>query len=115
MTNLKWPDIPNPIYPLKTDREDNVIRSNTDSGYEITRQRYTRTRKSYELKWTAISQDDRDTIVKFYDTKTASGSLSFTWYHPVDGSKHEVRFSEPIQESLTNNNIYSITVKIKEV
>ena len=115
-TSLNWPStLPNPLYPLAVTREDNVLRSNKDAGYEQTRRRYTRERKSYDLSWTAMRAADRNTIANFYDNETADGSLSFMWTHPIEGTTAEYRFTGPIKESLSNPGLYEVSCQIKQV
>ena len=85
-TSLNWPStLPNPLYPLAVTREDNILRSNKDAGYEQIRRRYTRERKSYDLSWTAMRTADRNTIANFYDNKTADGSLFCAYSHQQSG------------------------------
>ena len=115
MAKINFPDIALPDYPLKITREDNILRSTTDAGYQITRQRYTRARKTYELTWKTMRQDDRDTLIDFFERRTANGSLPFYWINPIDDTRHQVRFTEPITESLTSFQLYSIAIKIMEV
>ena len=115
-TSIIFPaDIPNPAYPLKITRENNVIRSSSDAGYTITRRKYTKTRKTYELKWTALKSSLRNMLIDFYDSKTQSGALSFIWKYPVTNEEIEVRFTQPPEESLTAPNLYSISCSVMEV
>ncbi len=115
-TSTNWPaTLPNPLYPLKTTREDNVIRSSFDAGYDQTRRRYTRTRPAYDLKWTALRTSDYQILAAFFDNTLKDGSLSFIWMHPITKEVGEYRFVSPIDASLSAPDLWDVSAKIRRV
>lgn len=115
-TTIRFPNnLSNPHYPLKETREDNVLRSSFEAGYEQTRQRYTRIRRTYGLNWDTLPTSERDILMDFYDSVTRNGSLSFVWAHPITGETAEYRFTKPIECSLVNVDRWSVTAEIRMV
>ncbi|MHA1736996.1 MAG: hypothetical protein ACTSWD_00315 [Candidatus Heimdallarchaeota archaeon] len=53
-----------------------VLRSDFSAGYVQTRPLWTRTRKKFILKWSAISSADKALLESFFDTHLGA---SFTW------------------------------------
>ena len=117
MADIVFPTdlVPQPEYPLPTTREDNVLRSNVDAGYELSRRRYTRQRKTWELKWTKLAPSFVKVLEDFYDNDTKSGSLNFKWTHPIDNKVYTVHFTEPINVSLTEVDRSDVSIKIRSV
>lgn len=80
-----------PIYPLDEHPEDDVIRDQSEAGYETTRPRFTRVRWVWpSIKYEGMSQADKDTLDAFYIANRAS---IFQWTHPKTGLAKNVRFS----------------------
>lgn len=83
-----------PNYPIKETPEDSTIQSEFDGGYTQTRPRFTRIRKTFELKYdNLISDSDKSALESFAET-VKGGSLSFTWTHPVTSVSYTVRFKK---------------------
>lgn len=90
-----FPDMPyNPDVTLKESLEDSTIRSRTESGYEITRRRYSRTRRVWEVSYSFVPQSFKDSLYVFINEEVKEGALPFTWTHPTTQETFEVRFSE---------------------
>lgn len=83
----------NPEYPLSEELEDNTIRSEFEGGYEHTRPRFTRNRKTFGLNYRYITDADKTTIENLFNA--VRGADMFTWLHPKTNSAHIVRFVEP--------------------
>ena len=107
-----WPTIAAPVFPLSETPEDNVLRSSFDAGYEQTRQRFTRNRRTFGLKWNALKAVDKATLDAFYLSNSAA---SFGWTYPGTSTTHTVRFTGPPQMQLTANGLYSVSVELREV
>ena len=88
---LRFPDLAVPSYPLEEIWEDPAIRSDFEAGYEQTRARYPRQRKTWGLTWEALRDADKERLESFWRS-TLGGSASFLWTHPLDGTSHAVRF-----------------------
>lgn len=114
-TSINWPNIKNPSYPLEKEREDNVLRSNSEFGYVMTRQRYTKARRTYTLEWEAMRKSDYLIFAAFYDDTLKNGSLSFNWTNPETEETCECRFSGPFKDKLIHQGIYEISATIIEV
>lgn len=100
-----------PIYPVKMEREDQVIKSPTEAGYAHTRSRYSRQRRRWELKYENMPQTDVNTLEAFITTVGGTAD-SFTWSHPASG-QYTVRFEvPPKQEMLYWDNGYHYSYEI---
>lgn len=116
MDNLRFPVfIDNPEYPFKETLENNLIRSSMEDGTIKTRPRFTRNRKTYELTWSYMDNDQKEMLDDFYVKKTKNGSKSFKWTHPATDITKIVRFAETPSFTLKMRNYWSVTVKLQEV
>lgn len=90
-----------PSYPLDPDGviEDNVLRSQSEAGYEQTRPRYTRARRSWGVSYIRLSAADEALLRAFEITTLRNGADSFTWTHPISGTTYTVRLTGPIRFS----------------
>ena len=72
-----------PAYPLNESYEDLTIRTGYEAGYDHTRPKYTTAfRKTYNVKYTNITQYDKLLLDSFIATVDGGGS-SFIWANPV--------------------------------
>ena len=110
-----WPSIAAPVFPLSENREDGVIRSAFEAGYEQTRRRFTRCRKTFGLKWSVLSAADKSTLMTFFDTTTGGGADSFTWTYPGTATTYTVRFTGPPKVALVANGLYEVELELREV
>ena len=104
-----------PIYPLSQQREDAVIRNSSESGYVLTRPRFTRSRRSFDVVYNGMSSGDFITLEDFYVNSCGNGSAMFNWTHPETLEVLTVRFKEPISSSLPIPNRCSVQMKLEEV
>lgn len=114
-TAINFPNIVKPSFPLEQIIEDGVLRSQFENGMEQTRNRFTRRRVSYVLRWGYMKPADWTTLETFFFTTIAGGALSFNWTHPLSGVTKEYRFTEPIKCSLNEYNAYTVQATIREV
>lgn len=84
-----------PEKPLGEDREDSVLRSKFEAGYENTRQRFTRIRRMWSVKYKLLPASDKDILTTFIDDTVKGGADMFDWTHPVTSIVHSVRFEKP--------------------
>ena len=109
-----------PIYPLKEKwgDDDQTIKSKTESGYIITRSRYTRNRKVFTVNYENITAADKALLDTFLDTVNGLTDY-FTWVHPASGVSYTVRFDEIPEFSLTmyegSSYYYSVEFTLREV
>lgn len=114
-TNIYFPNIAAPSYPLNEQFENNVIRSVMEDGTVKTRLRYTRNRKTFSLTWSSMSEGDKILLENFYLNTTRSGCLSFNWEHPLSHTVFQVRFTEPPTFNLSTINLWQTSISLQEV
>nr|DAY74277.1 MAG TPA: minor tail protein [Caudoviricetes sp.] len=113
---LDFPEsISAPDYPLQEALEDAVLRSNMEDGTVKTRPKFTRNRKTFEIKWGHMTDVQKQTFENFYVSSLKNGSLPFNWIHPQTGKAYVVVFSEPPSMALTILHYWSINAKLREV
>lgn len=102
---------------IKITSEDNAIKSNQQSGLVITRQRYTKSRKTVSIELNKLNLTDKNTLQSFYDG--VETVLSFQWTNPDDVAQTlTVRFDAPISinKDATNATFYVVdSFKLVEV
>lgn len=75
---LIFPITRKPITPWQEEREDNVLRSQKDAGYKVTRPRFSRTMSIMgPFTWQHLTDADYQTLMNFYDNQTGGGSDMF--------------------------------------
>lgn len=114
MAKISFPDL-TPDYPLRESFEDNLIKSSMENGTVKTRPRFTKARKSYELSWALLHEDDKNELESFYLSKTKCGSLPFSWMHPSSERSILVRFEEPPTFTLVHTAYWQVSIKLQEV
>ena len=104
----------NPSYPLGESREDATIRSSFEAGYEHTRPRFTRSRKSWNVKYEMLPYADVSTLDTFITT-VREGADSFVWTHPSSLVTYTVTFSEIPKFENTILTYYSVDFTLRQV
>lgn len=110
-----WPNIQLPLTISET-TIDPAISSEMEDGIVVTRPRYTRIRRRWELSWQNMIAADYQTLRAFYNTQKG-GSLSFLWGNPVgtDISPVTVRFTGDLTGKAAPMGVYSVTLTLEEV
>jgi len=105
-----------PIYPLDPDGdlEDATLRSASEAGYEQTRPKFTRARRSFGLRY-KMPDADVATLRAFELTTLVNGSDSFAWTHPLRATSHTVRLTAPIRYSISSLGLSDVSFTIREV
>jgi phage-related protein len=114
MTTLTFPTLPTPQFPITSANEDPTIATEFENGMTQTRPRFTRLRRNWTLKWNYMLNGDRDTLAAFWIT-AAGGAASFTWTNPYDSQTYTVRFTAPIKETWTTDQVWQIEIQIQEL
>lgn len=116
-----FPTIAAPNIPIKITTDDPAIRTDAEGGYEMTRPRYTRIRKTFGLEWVALTNADYLLLKAHYEAM-GGGSDMFNFTSPIDGSTvHVVRFNKPIDATLIqfdrlgNPKYWQVGIELKEV
>lgn len=103
----------NPVYPLEESYLDNTLRSNFEAGYELTRPRYTRLRRIFNVRYTFLPEADKTALESFYQTVGCYDS--FTWTHPGTGESITVRFVAPPKFSEVQYGRWNVEFQLREV
>jgi hypothetical protein len=93
MAELSWPDILNPSYGTTIDVEDTSLTSSMSDGVVQGRRKFTKSRKTWELKWDALPTAQYLTLMDFIQNTVYFAALSFSWTCPLDGKTYTVRYS----------------------
>jgi len=84
-----------------------------DGGYEQTRLKNTRSIKKFSIGFTALTNDEAQTLETFFEQNQA---LEFSFTHPITNNTHTVRFDENSISFTQNTPLYqSVSFDIKEV
>ena len=113
---------------------DNTVSSTMETGLEITRARFSRVRREWQVSYRDILQSDEDALDAFIRSSAILGTAgSFQWTHPGTGETVTVRFSQlptPTETGFISNsklilagasvdaasgNGYSFNFKVREV
>ncbi len=84
-----------PAYPIKVELEDSVIRSEFEGGYEQTRQKYTRIRRTFTFHYEHMPTVDKEALMDFILDDAHGGADLFTWDNLEDGNNYTVRLAKP--------------------
>jgi hypothetical protein len=114
-------NIQKPVYPFSTKIKNPSLQSEMENGLVISRPKFTRTPRTFTLKWTALPATDYVVLCDFYMNTVLGGSMAFDWYYPVvpndpnSDTKFSVRFiNEDINFDLVAPGFYSGKVTIQE-
>lgn len=107
----------NPSWPLDPDGEieDATLRSPFEGGYELTRQKFTRTRRNWGVQYSTLNQTDKDALATFEKDTVKGGADSFTWTHPKTATVYTVRFKEPVKYAYVTVGLYTASFMLREV
>jgi phage-related protein len=83
-----------PDVSLVQSYNDSTISSAMETGLEITRARFPRVRREWQVSYRNVLQSDSDALDAFIRTAVYGTAGSFTWTHPKTGEKVLVRFSQ---------------------
>jgi hypothetical protein len=114
MTLSVFPNVANPVYPLDEGRENPAISSQMENGMVISRPRFTRIRKKWILKWTALKNNEYQLLMNFWE-QMCGGSQEFQWVNPVTGVSYIVRFTGEINFHLTSHDMWEGEITLQEV
>lgn len=109
-----WPNIKQPVWPIKEEIEDAALRSEAENGVVISRAKFSKQREKFTLIWTALMTHDYNTLKTFYKARRG-GSENFAWRHPVTAQEYIVRFGTELKFSNDGPNIWSGSVELSEV
>lgn len=108
-----WPNIQLPLTINET-TIDPAISSEMEDGIVVTRPRYTRIRRRWELSWQNMRAAAYEALRTFYYGRKG-GSLSFTWTNPANNTTATVRFKGDLNGKASPMGVYNVTVTLEEV
>lgn len=116
-----FPNIMPPSYPFGERLENPALTSTMENGIVLSRPRFTRIRKTFTLKWSALPASDYEKLRSFWQT-VLGGSQEFSWTYPaipgdsLSGKEYTVRFANgDIRFDLASNGYYSGDLTLQEV
>ena len=115
---LVFPIDRHPIVDWEDSREDNLVTSSVDAGYEITRPRNSRVIKKFgPFVWQHLNETEQEQLMNFFDVTTGSGSLPFLFIYYTRSGSHtiEVRFDGVPKCQYIGYGKYLVTCSFKEV
>lgn len=99
-------------------RVDPTIRTPVEAGYQITRPRFTRSPRRWEIAYAggnALPLADKN-ILSAFESSVKVGSDIITWTNPVDSVAYQVRLAGPIQyRPLANKLYWEVRMLLEEV
>lgn len=104
----------NPSYPIEEESENMIIKDSSEAGYETSRPRFTKRRKTWNLVYNALPIADKTSLDNFFIGDAAYGSAIFSWTNPADSASYNVRFSSPPKTSYVTSDLCNITFQLKE-
>lgn len=108
-----WPTIQTPSITMPTTVIDNSLKSELVNGMKLSRAKYTRQLREWQLKWNAMPDTDLVSLLTWYDT-CAGGSASFAWTDEF-GNNFTVRFAGNIVHESVNSGHSTVSLKLEEV
>lgn len=94
MANLKFPDIQEPSYGSTVDLEDTSIKSKMENGTIKARRKFTKSRKTWVLKWDNLPMADYLILARFLTDTCFFAAIPFEWKSFTDGKTYLVRFQD---------------------
>ena len=108
-----FPTIAGLSYPLREPFYKPKVRTEFENGVVQSRNRFTRGKKRFGLKWEKMPFDDCQTLQAFFDQ---TGASPFYWVHPLTGKRYTCIFSDDeFDPSLVELDFYDVTVNIEEL
>lgn len=97
--------------------EDAVLRSPYDAGYEQTRPKYTRMRRTWGVRYDELPVADVANLRTYEQTTLVNGANSFVWTHPLSGITPTVHLAGPIRYSTVADKygMSAVSFTIREV
>ena len=102
--------------PIQIDEQSEfaTISTSFEAGYQQTRERHSRSRKTFTVRY-KVDGADKDLIFDHFSS--VRGSVAFDWTHPDTGAVHTVRYAESPKLPISGTwpDFYEITIKIVEI
>ena len=106
--------IPNPEYPFKVEHEDNSITSKFEDGTVQSRLKFTKSRRTWTLKWNGLKQAYYNTLENFIVNSVKHQAVVFNWTIPNTNTTVAVRCIKFDCEMVFVNN-WDVEIQLQEV
>lgn len=106
--------IPNPEYPFKVEHEDNSITSKFEDGTVQSRLKFTKSRRTWTLKWNGLKQMYFNTLENFIVNSAKHQAVVFNWTIPNTNTTVAVRCIKFDCEMVFVNN-WDVEIQLQEV
>jgi len=104
-----------PSYPINETIEDSTISSNFETGWEQTRPRFTRSRRTWQINYENLLYVDKKLLEDFVNDDVRQGADYFTWTHPVTSEVVTVRFKPAPTYNNTILTYWQVSFSLREV
>lgn len=106
--------IPNPEYPFKIEYEDNSISTKFEDGTVQSRLKFTKSRRTWTIKWNGMKQAYYDTVEDFIVNQAKHQANAFYWTIPATNTTVFVRCIKFDSEMVFINN-WNVEIQLQEV
>lgn len=119
MSYPSFPDIALPNQTYDETPEDCGISSKMENGSVVSRARFTKSRLTFVLNWSAMSATDKDVLLDFYRNTIKGTASIFTWVHPDPTSSFynvvfNVRITSPPKFTKVTHERWSTSLTLQE-
>ena len=103
------------IESLNTKEEDNVIKSKFENGAVQVRQKYTRSRKTFKLKYAPLTVLEFNGLLAFYKENGLATIIIFQ--NPSDNISYSCRITKPLEYTINGAavNVIDTSIELEEV
>lgn len=113
---IKFPtNVINPSYPLGEEYENTSIVSKFDDGSMQSRRKFTRSRKTFSVKWNKLNKEEFVIIRDFIINVAQFSANAFEWVNPIDNVTYVVRCTSFKKAELTEVEFWTVDLEFTEV
>ena len=94
---------------------DTLLRSDTEYGSQKIRRRFTRGTDKQTGKIWVKGYTELQTLITFYNTTCAGGSLPFTFFNPITESNTTYRFTSSLKFNPVGNDVFEVDMSLEIV
>jgi hypothetical protein len=119
MAYPSFPDISKPNYAYDETPEDCGISTQMENGSVISRARFTKSRLTFTLSWSAMTAADKATLLNFYRNTIRGSAYILVWTHSDPSSEFynqtfNVRIISPPKFTKVTFNRWSVQLTLQE-
>ena len=111
-----WPDIAEPVYPIKESTYLPTQRIEKEGPYVQIRKKWTAGKKEWTLEWTekvSLPESDYEILKEFF---LAKQGMAFTWVHYATNVAYTVMFDQDeLEGEIIVPGYRTLTVRLQEI